>query len=143
MRLLLLLVAVLGVAACVQSEVYTTERAVERSIMVPPGLGGAAGGLKNVFRDAGWTTYVTGTSAQTTGSAGQYVNLNTRTRYPARYSALLASDVVDLCLDFSRYIAFDISILDNVTGQEVAAFTGTACERSIERRLREELASFL
>lgn len=132
-----------ALVGCVQSELYLDEPAVERSIMVPPGLSGAAGSLKEVFREAGWATYVGAEGTQTTGTGGQYVNLTSRATYPARYSALLNSNVVDYCLDFSRLIAFDLSIVDNVTGQEVAAFSGSACERSIKNRISEELEGFL
>ena len=138
-----LVVLCLLLSACVQSEVYSTAPAEERSIMVPAGLSGAAGGLKEVFREAGWETYVAGSGTQTTGSGGRYVNLQTRATYPARYSAFLSSNTVDFCIDFSRYIAFDISIVDNVSGQEVAAFSGSACEAGIKRRLRSDLESFL
>jgi len=138
----LLSIAIL--ASCgTESELYVDGPAKNKSIMVPAGLSPTAKSLKNVFRSAGWQTYVTGGSYETTGSGGNYVNVNTKAKYPARYSAWAEGRAFDLCLDFSKAISYDISILDNVTGQEVAAFSGSACERTIEKELKETLDPFL
>ena len=50
---------------------------------------------------------------------------------------------LSLCFDLSDAVAYDISIIDNVTGEEVAAFAGRGCETQIEKTLKEALKPFL
>ena len=40
-------------------------------------------------------------------------------------------------------LRYDISIVDNVSGEEVAALSGAACEPEIAERLEETLEPFL
>ena len=141
---LISLLSIAMLASCgTQAELYVDGPAKDKSIMVPAGLSPTAKSLKNVFRSAGWQTYVTGGSYETTGIGGNYINVNTKAKYPARYSAWAEGRAFDLCWDFSKKIAYDISILDNVNGQEVAAFSGRACEQAIDEELKETLEPFL
>ena len=138
------LVPLFVLASCgTEAQLYVDGPAEDKSIMVPAGLSPTAKSIKNVFRSAGWQTYVSGGSYETTGSGGKYVNVDTKAKYPARYSAWADGRVYDLCLDFSKEIQYDISILDNVTGREVAAFNGRACERTIDKELKKTLEPFL
>ena len=145
-RITIFLLSFLVITACSNREVYISGPAVEKSIMVPAGLGGTAKAIKNVFRGAGWKTFVTGTSSQTTGTIGENVNLNTGRKYPARYSAYADSNPFDFCIGLTgtgRAIHYNISIVDNVSGEEVAAFSGSECESNIEKNIREGLKDFL
>jgi len=131
-------------AGCSESELYTTERATDKTVMVPAGLSSTAKGIKNVFKQAGWKTFVSGGSTETTGSGGKYINVNTRAKYPARYSVWANSRVYDLCIPrFNDAISYSISVVDNISGEEVAAFGGRACEHKLEKDLRETLSPFL
>ena len=126
-----------------ESELYVQERATDKTIMVPSGLSATAKGIKNAFKKAGWKTFVSGGSAETSGSGGTYTNLNTKIKYPARYSVWAKSRVYDLCINFDDAISYDISIVDNVSGEEVAALAGRECEGAIENKITETLKSFL
>ena len=131
-------------AGCNNSEMYVSEPAADKTIMVPAGLSPVAKAVKKTFRSAGWKTFVTGGSIESNGSAGSYVNINTKAKYPARYAAWTKARQVDYCLlPPSPYIRYDISIVDNVTGEEIAAFNGAACEPRIAERLEETLEPFL
>ena len=125
------------------AEIYVAQPAKDKSIVVPSGLSATAKSVKNVFRGAGWQTFVSWASEQTTGSLGAFVNINTKVKYPARYTAKASGRTFDWCLDLSDHVVYDISIIDNVTGEEVAAFAGRACEKQIEKTLKETLKSFL
>ena len=134
----------LTLISCNTSEIYVEKSALDKSIMVPPGLSPTAKAIKSTFREAGWTTYVTGGSIQTTGSTGKFVNINTKAKYPARYSAWAEGRTYDYCLfPPEPALHYDISIVDNVTGEEVAAFTGSACASKIGDEMVETLAPFL
>ena len=131
-------------SGCNSSEIYVSEAATDKTIMVPAGLSPVAKAIKKTFRSSGWKTFVTGGSVQTSGSGGAYVNINTKAKYPARYAAWAESRVFDYCLfPPSPMLRYDISIVDNVSGEEVAAFSGAACEPEIAERLEETLEPFL
>jgi len=125
------------------SEVYIDGPAEDKSIMVPPGIRGVSGAVKRTFKSSGWVTYVTGGSVVSTGSVGKYTNVTTGVKYPARYSAFTDQQQFDWCITGSPALHYDISIVDNKTGHEVAAFSGSNCESAIEKELRETLADFL
>lgn len=143
--LVLGLVAAGLLAGCgpTQEELYVAEPATDKTIMVPPGLSPTVKIVKKVFSEAGWKTFVTGASIETAGSGGKYVNVNTKAKYPARYAAWVSGNQYDLCLTFKPAISYDISIVDNVTGEEVAAFNGRACSDDLEDKIKETLAPLL
>ena len=144
MRFVISIVFLIFLVGCSQdAEIYISEPAKDKSIMVPAGLSATAKIIKNVFREAGWQTFVSGASEQTNGSFGPFVNINTKAKYPSRYTAKASGRVFDLCFDLSDAVAYDISIIDNVTGEEVAAFAGRGCETQIEKTLKEALKPFL
>ena len=131
-------------AGCDSSEIYVSKSATDKTIMVPAGLSPVAKAIKETFRSAGWKTFVTGGSVQTSGSGGAYVNINTKAKYPARYAAWTDSRQVDYCLfPPSPQIRYDISIVDNISGEEVAAFNGVACGSKLAKKLEETLEPFL
>lgn len=145
MKKLALVVALFGLlVSCGAAELYTEDRAVDKTIMVPTGLRPVPKAIKEVFKEAGWKTVVAGKSLVTSGTSnGSYVNLSTKTKYPARYSVLADSRPYDYCIDFTQKIIYDISILDNVTGEEVAAFSGWGCGARIKKKIRATLDPFL
>ena len=64
--------------------------------------------------------------------------------YPGRYSVLVESEVDDICLlTMTELIDYDIVIIDNVTGEEVAALEGRLCENELKKTLRETLRPIL
>jgi hypothetical protein len=141
----LFVLAVVVLSGCVpQAQIYVATPAVDKSIMVPAGLNSASKAIKTVFRNAGWKTYITGAYVETSGSADEYVNLKTKVSYPGRYSVLVESEVDDICvITMTELIDYDIVIVDNVTGEEVAALEGRLCENDLKRTLRETLKPIL
>ncbi len=125
------------------NEVYFDGPAEDKSIMVPPGIRGISGAIKRTFKSSGWVTYVTGKSVVSTGTVGKYTNVTTGAKYPARYSAFTAQQQFDWCIGGGPALHYDISIVDNKTGQEVAVFSGSNCEKAIEKELKATLAGFL
>ena len=145
-RILILGTIILGfLTGCLGSngEIYVQKPASDKSIMVPAGLSATSKAIKNVFKGAGWKTFVSNVSAETTGTGGEFVNLNTKAKYPARYSVWSKSRVFDICITFDSAIKYDISIVDNVTGEEVAALTGRTCANRLEAELRKTLLPLL
>ena len=143
-RYLLVLTAVVLSGCMPQAQLYVPTPAVDKSVMVPSGLNSASKAIKTVFRNAGWKTYVTGAYVETSGSNDDYVNLKTKVSYPGRYSVLVESEVDDVCLlTMTELIDYDIVIIDNVTGEEVAALEGRLCENELKKTLRETLRPIL
>ena len=144
--LIVSIVALSLLAGCMGSdaELYVQEPATDKTVMVPPALSATSKVIKNLFRNAGWKTFVTGLSIQKTGSGGKYINVNTSVKYPARYSVWAESRVYDLCVPrLNEAIKYDISIVDNITGEEVAAFSGRVCDHKLEKEIGATLAPFL
>ena len=141
----LFVLATVVLSGCMpQTQLYVSTPAIDKSVMVPAGLNPASKVIKTIFRNAGWKTYVTGAYVETSGTNDEYVNLNTKVRYPGRYSVLVESEVDDICLlTMTELIDYDIVIVDNVTGEEVAALQGRLCENDLKRTLRETLRPIL
>ena len=138
--------AALALSGCsgTEARLYVEGPAEDKSILVPAGLSPGAKAIKDVFADAGWSIVVSGGAVQTVGTAGEFVNLRTSVAYPARYTATLSERWVDLCWTLRHdKIAYAISISDNVTGQEIAAFSGRECETDIQAKLKDTLLVFL
>ncbi|MDA7440160.1 hypothetical protein N8710_01250 [Planktomarina temperata] len=130
-----------------EQEVYVTGPAKVKSIMVPAGLSSPAKQIKSVFREANWQTFVAGRTAQTSGVGGQHVNLNTRVKYPGRYSLFADWSKWDFCLSSSKSIYdYNITVVDNNSGEEVLALTGReTCGpgQDLASHLKSTMAGFL
>ena len=54
-----------------------------------------------------------------------------------RYTLFYGSYQVDYCLDFSPYVRFDLSVVDNKSGEEVYTVNGEDCEDVVIGKFRD------
>ena len=120
----------------------------EKTICVPPGYGLALGPVKRGLRASGWKIFSIAKGKDVTVKDGGSVanNGNEQERMEtewdarARYRMLFWSAQVDVDLMFNPIYNFELSILDNRTGEEILCVSGTRCSADeIVNELRKQL----
>lgn len=108
----------------------------DKSITVPAG-GGPNASIKTALKQNGWTLKIDSRSIKTGGSSN-VVNQATTVESDARYRMLTAF-VSDQCLICQCVRSYNISIVDNKTGEEVVAFDGRdkdgICYKTLAKRI--------
>ena len=120
----------------------------EKTICVPPGYGLALGPVKRSLKANGWKIFSIAKGKDVTvkdgGSAAhngnEQVRIETEWDARARYRMLFWSAQVDVDLMFNPMYNFELSILDNRTGEEILCINGTRCTADeIVNELRNQL----
>ena len=128
-------------SACVSADLrqYGTIDRTQQSITVPPGSGLTAE-VKDVFKQNGWKLVVDHGPQTIEGSIGQNLRLEKFETFNTRYRLILASIEVDTCLGhFDSLYRYDMSMIDNKTGEEIMVMGGRACESQIVDRIQKFL----
>lgn len=109
----------------------------EKTITVPAG-GGANAVLKTELKKNGWSLKIDSSSLKTEGTGGSSVNQKTTVESDTRYR-ILTSFTDDRCATCSCVRSYNISIVDNKSGEEVVAFdghdNGGVCYETISTRV--------
>ena len=107
----------------------------DKSITVPLGGAGLTGKLKQALVKNGWRTSVADGPNITEGRTGEKTLLKTYGTSITRYSLKTEWNQFDWSVpDFDPVYHFDISVLDNKTGEEVLTASGSLAEKVIVRR---------
>jgi hypothetical protein len=105
-----------------------------KSITVPLGGAGLTGKLKQALVKNGWRTSVADGPNITEGRTGEKTLLKSYGTSLTRYSLKTEWSQFDWSIDFDPMYHFDISVLDNKTGEEVLTASGRLAEKVIVRR---------
>ena len=99
--------------------------------------------IKSIFRNNGWKVMVLDDKQfETIGSIGLDTNHETKIKNLGKYRIVIEQRQIDLCLDFDPYIRYDISIVENETGEEVFLSEGQDCSKKIAEKLEVDLKDF-
>ena len=104
-----------------------------------------AGDIKNMFRNNGWKVLIVETgSVKTKGETGKKTELQTVAESNARYLLYLNQNHYDYCFPTfdNKAIKYDITIVDNQSGEQVFSAEGNECEKKIIKILNTEFAAF-
>lgn len=132
-----LLVVTLMLTGCLYSnlKVYSPIDITEKTMTVPTGSRHLIGALKKELNKNGWKLLVYGHGPiKTEGEFNKNVSLETYDTFNTRYNLLVEEDWTDYCLTFDSELNYDISLIDNKTGEEVITLSGLDCLRPIVRK---------
>lgn len=132
MKLQVLILAVaLGGCASTDVQRYGEIDAQQRTITVPPGGLGLTGKIKAGLVAQGWQMAVYEGPTVTEGQVGASTNVKTSDTFNTRYRLLIDWEAFDICLNLQQAIRYDISIIDNKAGSEVATMSGRGCSSDV------------
>lgn len=128
--------------ACATHNVRQFDRidGTQKTITVPAGGGGLIGAIKDALRANGWKMAVDRGPRVTEGQLGAETSLQQYDTFNTRYRLLIRSRQFDICLNLDAALVYDISLIDNLNGQELLTMSGRGCEADIAKRFVEALA---
>jgi hypothetical protein len=110
----------------------------EKTITVPAG-GGANAVLKTALKNNGWSLKIDSSSLKTEGTGGSSVHQKTTVESDTRYRMLTSFTGDRRCATCGCVRSYNISIVDNKSGEEVVAFDGhdeaNLCYETISTRV--------
>ncbi|TXH32619.1 MAG: hypothetical protein E6Q98_24365 [Rhodospirillaceae bacterium] len=130
MKRLLALAMLAGLlTGCISSDqqVYGQIDRTEKTITVPPGNAMLVGELKGRLHAAGWKLVVDRGPDKISGTMGETTELESYSTYNTRYRLLIAQTFADYCMLGGKVINYNLSLIDNKTGEEVMAQSGRDC----------------
>ena len=128
-----------------EAQLYFDIDKTDKTIGMPAANVDLAGDIKNIFRKNGWKVLIVETgSVQTKGKTGENTELETKSNSNARYILYLNQDHWDYCFPSfkNKMIRYDISIVDNKSGEQVFFANGNDCQKKINEILNTEFAAF-
>ncbi|MFN4163815.1 MAG: hypothetical protein ACK4GK_04525 [Ferrovibrio sp.] len=130
-------------AACMSSNVqhYGEIDATDKTITVPFGNSLLVGELKQRLRNDGWRMAVDRGPSVTQGRVGDSTRLESFDTFNTRYRLLVRASQYDYCINFSPAIAYDVSLIDNKTGEEIIAQSGRDCLNWAAEKFMDALKS--
>jgi hypothetical protein len=126
----------LSLAACVSSDVsvYGQVDQSDKTITVPPGNSLLVGAIKQRLQSSGWKLVVDAGPTRTVGTLGANTDLATGKSFRTRYRLVLRQSQFDICIIGGAAINYDLSLIDNQSGEEVISESGHDCEaRALEK----------
>ena len=141
MRAVVIVIFAAGLVGCASSNIQmsATIDQGQKTISMPPGNSLLLGPLKQALRQSGWHVNVNGATVRTVGTVGQNTNLETGRVLPTRSRLALAQRQVDVCLTGNPAIVYDLSLIDNATGDEVLTMSGRDCTDIAARSFTEAI----
>ena len=138
-RLFIFLIFVLASCASHDAVVYKSIDLSEKSITVPIGSRGLKGGIKKALASEGWNLVVDKGPSVTQGSLGEDTNLSNYDTFNSRYRLLVTSAWIDVCLNLSPFISYDVVVIDNSAGAEAFTLSGRGCENDVIDKFMQAL----
>jgi hypothetical protein len=144
--LLLLAVVCCFLNACMSADMrqYGTLDPSQKSITVPPG-GGLIADIKDVLKRNGWTLVVDRGPHVVEGTTGKNLHLEEFDTLKTRYRLIIKYNQFDTCMfllsrgQLDPAYNYDMSMIDNKTGEEIMVMSGRACQTQIVERIQEFL----
>jgi len=109
----------------------------DKSITVPLGSAGPISEIKHYLKSTGWQTKIYRGPAKTQGEIGKNTNLETFDTFMTRYALFFHSYQYDYCLNFTPAIKYDLSIIDNKSGEEAFTVNGKGCEAEVVEQFKK------
>lgn len=140
-RLIAFVLGAMLLVGCSTVRVYESVDPSAKTITVPPG-GGLTGAIKQGLAKDGWKIIVYRGPQVTQGTTGDQTRLERFNTFNTRYALFVTWRQFDVCMfqgPFDPAYAYDISVVDNQTSQEVLTVSGRGCEGAIVEKLRGAL----
>jgi hypothetical protein len=106
----------------------------EHSITVPPGGHALTGAIKDLLKKNNWTLYVDSENVMYQGESAPSIKITSKETFKTRYRLLVKSNQYDVCIpggSDNPAVYYDISIVDNIDGDEVMNLSGQGCQSHI------------
>ena len=145
LSLYVFLVLMLSGCATNEAQLYFAIDKSDKTIGMPSSNVDLAGDIKNMFRNNGWKVLIVETgSVKTKGKTGKNTELKTIAESNARYLLYLDQHHFDYCFPSftNKAIKYDITIVDNKSGEQVFFAKGNDCRTKINEILNNEFAAF-
>ena len=142
---IIILGLLLSSCATNEAQLYFAIDKSDKTIGMPAANVDLAGDIKNMFRNNGWKVLIVETgSVKTKGKTGKNTELQTVAESNARYLLYLNQNHYDYCFPTfdNKAIKYDITIVDNQSGEQVFSAEGNECEKKIIKILNTEFAAF-
>ena len=139
-KVLLLLTAIgLVISGCAYNKphIFQPVDNSEKSMTLPPGSSGALFDIKTYLKKNEWVTKIYRGPTRTQGAVGKNTDVQTYDTFMTRYTLFYDFRRTDLCLDFSPHGRFDLSVVDNKSGEEVYMVSGEDCEDIVIGKFRD------
>jgi hypothetical protein len=120
----------LCLAACLSSNVQVAGHIdpAEKTMTVPPGNALLIGAIKQRLQRPDWKFLVDAGPRRTIGTLGEKTDLATGNTFLTRYRLIVQQRQVDICiLGGDPAINYDLSLIDNRTGEEIISQSGRDC----------------
>jgi len=117
-------------SSCMSSnvQVYNQIDSSDKTITVPAGNSLLIGALKTKLKEMGWKLVIDRGPIRTVGTIGKNTNIATGNTFNTRYRLVIQQFQFDYCLTGSAAINYDLSIIDNNSGEEVISQSGKDCQ---------------
>jgi len=135
------LLAFLVGCATHNAQVYGPIDNSNKTVTVPPGSEGLKGKLKQALANYGWKLVVYQGPSVTEGEVGEKTKIEQYDTFNSRYRLFVSSRQLDMCLNFTPWIKYDISFIDNKSGAEVFTIGGIGCEADAVEKFINALRS--
>ena len=144
MKIITILTSLLLICGC--SSVHNFNKYGEidednKTVQVPFGSQGITGDIKKILKNNSWRLKVYRGPKITKGTIGNQTELQEYDSFNTRYRLLVATNPYDRCLDFTLLVRYDISFIDNNTGEEILTMDGAACQPEVVDAFNKSLNS--
>ena len=141
---IILFLFILTSCASYESQLYSEIDNQNKTIGMPASNQLLAGDLKDLFRKNGWKILIIEKGDVTTeGTTGDNTQLNTNLDSSARYMLYLSQGWMDKCFNLKYdWISYDVTIVDNQSGEQVFYSEGNDCQTKIIDQLEIDLSAF-
>ena len=119
----------LSLAGCVSGKLYQFHGIdqTEKTMTVPVGSSYLLGPLKGEMQKAGWKLVIDGGPVVTRGRLGPDTDLQTGVTYRTKYRLALNQVWLDKCTTGGDWLNFDLTVVDNDSGEEAMTMSGRDC----------------
>ncbi|RAU20987.1 hypothetical protein CU669_15490 [Paramagnetospirillum kuznetsovii] len=123
---LTVLAVALVLTACANGKVssYGKIDHAEMTAIVPPGHYGIIGALKEALIKEGWKVIVSAGDEKFIGKVIPEIDITRTRERSSRYTFTVEQHVWNVCAAGENAVEYDITIVDNRSGSEVASITG-------------------
>jgi hypothetical protein len=137
----ILMIIILGllISGCMYHKpyVYQPLDTSDKSITVPVGSAGPISEIKHYLKSTGWKTKIYGGPTRTQGEMGKNTNLKTYDTFMTRYTLFFGSDQYDWCFNLTPAIRYELSVVDNKSGEEAFTVNGKGCEGEVVEQFKK------
>lgn len=132
--ILIITMALLAGCATIDTQVYSKIDPNRKNIRMPVGNDGINGKIKQLLRKNNYKIIVLNDQSVSSKKGNITIHKN---KNQVDYTFMITSEKIDWCLNLERLYTFDLTVVDNLSGEEVLATSGKHCEKRILKEIQE------